>query len=195
LYFSLFIAFTACVSQADPSYPEEYAVPAPYSPPAQESGRNICDFDLSEKDGEYELAGKWEFAGFQDIHSGRMDNRTCLARIADFALTGEDYDTLYQVILNLSQDGKQCTESVFFDAISFSYHLQGCYQVDEEIITFVIPDSGIRTIPTFAGTTFPVQGFEIRFLEGLRSAKHFQIEKNKLFLNYCRPRSKMIGII
>lgn len=52
LCFLLFIAFTACVSPADPSYPEEPAIPEPPSPPVQESGRNICDFDLSEKEGE-----------------------------------------------------------------------------------------------------------------------------------------------
>ncbi|MCC5937148.1 MAG: hypothetical protein JJU34_07690 [Lunatimonas sp.] len=197
LCFLLFIAFTACVSPADPSYPEEPVIPAPPtppSPPAQESGRNICVFDLSEKEGEFELTGKWEFVGFQDMHSGRLDNLTCLARIAEFTLTGEDYDNLFQVILNLSQDGKQCSESIYFDAISFSSHLQGCYQVDEEVITFVIPDSGIRTIPSFAGTTFPVQGFEIKFLEGLRSAKHFQMENNKLFLYGEKEEERMVFI-
>ncbi|WP_209331818.1 hypothetical protein [Lunatimonas salinarum] len=193
----LFIAVTACVSPGDPIYPEEPAIPAPPtspSPPVQGSGRNICDFDLSEKEGEYELAGKWEFAGFQDIHSGRLDNLTCLARIADFALTGEDYDNLYQVILNLSQDRKQCNESVYFDAISFSYHLQGCYQVGEEGITFVIPESGIRSIPSLASTTYPVLSFEIRFLEGLRSAKNFQMEKNKLFLYGEKEEERMVFV-
>lgn len=191
-YLLLLLAFSACIPAADPTYPEESTPPPP--PPVEEKGRNVCDFDLSEKEGEYQLVGKWEFAGFQNIHSGRMDNLTCLARIADFALTGEDYDNLFKVILNLSQDNKDCNESDSFEAISFGSHFQGCYQVDEEVIKFVISESDIRSIPSPAATTFPVQGFDIKFLEGLRSAKHFHIAKNKLYLYGDKEEERMVFV-
>ncbi|WP_158860662.1 hypothetical protein [Lunatibacter salilacus] len=191
-YLLFLFAFSACIPAEDSTYPEEVTLPTP--PPIEENRRNICDFDLSEKEGEYELAGKWEFAGFQDIQTGKMDNLTCLARIADFALSGEDYDNLFKVILNLSQVGGHCNETVSFEAISFGSHFQGCYQADGEFITFVISESDIRSIPSSASTTFPVQGFEIRFLEDLRTARNFQIAKNKLYLYGEKEEERIVFV-
>lgn len=189
----LIFLFAACVSSEKPNDPEEPSPPSSTENDNTDS-RDICDYDLSGKEGEFTLTGKWEFAGFQKKSSDRLDHITCLARHADFALTGEDFDNVFKVILTLSEEMEGCTDSAEFEAISFGSQMKGCFQADTENINLIIPQSGIVAVPRPANNTFPVIAFENAFLEGLTTAREFHIDRNKLYL-YDDPEEKRMVFV
>src|SRR5690606_23046154 len=66
--------------------------------------KDVCCFDLSDKPGEYDLLSQWEFVAFQKSKDSYFDNLSCLARIAEFSLGGEDYNNVFKVTLKLSEN-------------------------------------------------------------------------------------------
>jgi hypothetical protein len=149
----LVLIFYSCVRDDNP-IPEEVI-----EVPQETRTRGVCDFDLSDKEGEFSFIRTWEFAGFQNLKDKKLDHLTCLARVADFALNGEDWDNLYKVTLTFTEIPSKfegCQSYFTFEAISFGTKYSGCYIEDEGNISFFIPENGIEDLPSPAGSTLPV---------------------------------------
>jgi hypothetical protein len=162
------------------------------NPPKQ---RHICDFDISDKEGNFELYQKWEFVGFQDIRTGEFDQiTTCNARIAHFALNGEDFDNLLKITLEfkteISESGN-CEDLPSFESRTIARIIEGCYEDDADGISLVVDSTGITEIPSNVANTLPVHHFENTFLEYLRAAKVYHIQSNKLYLYGKEGRHRM----
>ncbi|EMS32842.1 hypothetical protein C943_00848 [Mariniradius saccharolyticus AK6] len=190
LIFLLFsVIIFSCKEDEIPISNEEVIVE---NPPKQ---KHICDFDISDKEGNFELYRKWEFVGFQDIQTGEFDqNTTCSARIAHFALNGEDFDNLLKISLEfekeISESGN-CADLRSFEARTIARIIEGCYEDDADGISMVIDSKGITEIPSNVANTLPVHHFENTFLEYLSAVKVYQIESNKLYLYGKEGRYRM----
>ncbi|MCL6258539.1 hypothetical protein M3O96_05530 [Aquiflexum sp. TKW24L] len=175
----VFINFS-CIRDNNPVITEEVI-----EKPGEERKRGVCDFDLSDKEGEFSFLRTWELAGFQNLKDGKLDHLICLARVADFALNGEDWDNLYKVTLTFTEipsKFESCQSDFTFEAISFGKKFTGCYIENEGNISFHVPDNGIELLPNPARNTLPIVQFDYDFLEYLKEAKVYQIEKNKLYI-------------
>lgn len=127
----------------------------------------------------------WELAGFQNIKNGQLDHLICLARVADFALNGEDWDNLYEVILTFTVIKSQledCQSDFAFEAISFGTKFTGCYTEDQGNISFHIRKNGIEDLPSPASNTMPIVEFDPDYKSYLTGAKVYRTEKNKLYI-------------
>lgn len=181
LIFLLFsVVVFSCKEDEIPIPNEEVIVE---NPPKQ---RHICDFDISDKEGHFELYRKWEFVGFQEIQTGVFEqNITCGARMAHFALNGEDFENLLKITLEfekeISESGN-CTDFPSFEAQTVARVIQGCYANKIDGFSLEVASSGITEIPSNVANTLPVHHFENTFLEYLRAVTVFQIQSNKLYL-------------
>ncbi|WPR74654.1 hypothetical protein [Algoriphagus sp. NG3] len=183
---------------------EEIEEPEPFEPLPIGSycnPKDICCYDLSDKEGAYDLYSSWEFAGFQDVTTDHetLDNLTCLARIAVFALGGEDYENLFKVTLQFSKEGSklsECKDLAAFNLRTFSNKITGCYSSsNEENLSMVAPEKGIEFIPNNnASNTFPVLGFEADFLKAIESVESYEIKSNKLYLTSKGINEKLLFI-
>lgn len=183
---------------------KEIEEPEPFEPLPVGSTCNpkdICCYDLSDKSGAYDLYSSWEFAGFQDVSSnhGTLDNLTCLARTAVFALGGEDYDDVFKVTLQFSkEDSKlsECQNLGAFNLRTFSNKITGCYSIsNEENLSMFAPEKGIEFIPNDnASNTFPVLQFEPDFFEAIESVESYEIKSNKLYLTSKSISEKLLFI-
>jgi hypothetical protein len=176
----LAVILFSCIRDNNPVIPEEVI-----ETPQLERKRGLCDFDISDRDGEFTFLRTWEFAGFQNIRNGQLDNLTCMARVADFALNGEDLDNLFKVTLTFTETKSKfegCQSNFAFEAISFGTKYTGCYIENEENISFYFPENGIEILPNPARNTMPIAEFDSEFKIYLHEAKVYQIEKNKLFI-------------
>lgn len=174
-----FLLFS-CIRDNDPVIPEEVI-----ETPQVERKRGFCDFDISDREGEFTFLRTWEFAGFQNIRNGQLDNLTCMARVADFALNGEDLDNLYKVTLKFTETKSKfegCQSDFAFEAISFGTKYTGCYIENEGNISFNFPENGIEILPNPARNTMPIAEFDYDYKIYLQEAKVYQIEKNKLYI-------------
>ncbi|MDR7129932.1 hypothetical protein J2X69_002278 [Algoriphagus sp. 4150] len=163
--------------------------------------KDICCYDLSDKAGAFDLYSSWEFAGFQDITTdhGTLDNLTCFARTAVFALGGEDYDNVFKVTLQFSkEDSKlsECPNLAAFNLRTFSNKITGCYSSSKAgNLSIVAPEEGIEFIPNNnASNTFPVLEFEADFLKAIESVESYEIKSNKLYLTSKSISEKLLFI-
>lgn len=182
---------------------KEIEDPEPFVPLPIGSGCNpkdICCYDLREKSGDYDLYSSWEFAGFQTITNDNesLDYLTCLARTAVFTLGGEDYDNVFKVTLQFSnEDSKisECENLSAFNLRTFSNKITGCYSRNEAgNLSMFTPEEGIEFIPNNASNTFPVLGFEDDFLRAIQSVESYEIKSNKLYFTSKGTSSKLIFI-
>ncbi|MCE7055169.1 hypothetical protein LZF95_10825 [Algoriphagus sp. AGSA1] len=182
---------------------KEIEEPEPFEPLPIGSGCNpkdICCYDLREKSGVYDLFSSWEFAGFQHITNGyeTLDDLTCLARIAVFALGGEDYDNVFKITLQFSKEDSKlagCQNLDAFNLRTFSNKITGCYSSTESgNLVIVAPEIGIEFIPNNASNTFPVLGFETDFLKAIESVESYEIKSNKLYLTSKDINEKLLFI-
>ncbi|SFT75061.1 hypothetical protein SAMN04489724_2014 [Algoriphagus locisalis] len=196
LYTILILLFSGCSTEIED--PEPF-VPLPIGPGGC-NPKDICCFDLSEKSGVYDLFSSWEFAGFQTISNGHetLDNLTCLARNAVFALGGEDYDNLFKVTLQFSNEDSKisaCENWAAFNLRTFSNKITGCYSSSEAgSLSMLTPEKGIEYIPNYASTTLPVSVFEDDFLKAIQSVESYEIKGNKLYLSSKGIREKLLFI-
>jgi hypothetical protein len=160
------------------------------------SRRNICAFDLSDVEEEFDFFGKWEFAGFQDINSKQFDQLTCMARYAEFALSGEDYDNVFQVTLEINDKTDQdiCSESKGFYIKTFSFEYSGCVDITVEGVTFLIDSAATKYQPGPASHTLPMHEFEARFIENLQETRVYHLDNNKLYL-YGMPGDQRMSFL
>lgn len=173
------VLFFSCVNTQDPPVIEEEIA----EDPPKTNRRDFCEFDLSDVEGEFDLFRKWEFVGFQEIASKKFDQLTCMARVADFALSGEDFDNVFQIILEIKEvdgpeDGGQKTG---FHIRTFSFEYAGLLDIDTEGITFLLDTAATKSHPGPAFNTLPMLEFEGRFLKNLESAKVYHLDNNKLY--------------
>jgi hypothetical protein len=195
LYFHLFtiLFIGSCVTEEMPDHVEEEIV----DPTEEVIRRGICDFDISDRAGTFDLYRTWEFAGFQNLNTKWLDNLTCMARVANFALNGEDYDKMKKITLNLNQEIEEsgfCTDLPKFEASTFSYNFYGCFEnVDGELSLIVSMDDR-EYVPKPESTTLPVLEFEENFLKAINAANAYQIEKNRLYLYGEESDSRMVFV-
>ena len=196
LYSVLILLFSGCSTEIED--------PELFVPLSIGSGgcnpKDICCYDLREKSAVYDLFSSWEFAGFQNITDGHetLDNLTCLARTAVFALGGEDYDNVFKVTLDFSnEDSKmsECENLAAFNLRTFSNKITGCYSRTEAgTLSMFTPEEGIEFIPNYASSTLPVLEFEDDFLEAIESVESYKIISNKLYLTSKGIREKLLFI-
>ncbi len=160
--------------------------------------KDICCYDLSEKRGVYDLFTQWEFVVFQKSKDNYFDNLTCLARTAEFALGGEDYDNVFQVTLKLSKKSStinSCSPLADFTFRSFNHEILGCYEVSPEgMLKFNFTEETITFSPSRATHTFPMLEFEKKIKESLAAVETYQIDQNKLYLGIKGQSEKMVFI-
>lgn len=175
--------------------PEE-ELPEPIVQKFQCNPKDICCFDLSDKNGSYKLTSKWEFVAFQAEKGSYFDNLTCLARTARFTLGGEDYENVFKITLQLGEKSSSlvgCADRPAFSFRSFDHQIEGCYETDSEgnlVINFspenVVYDPGIGT------NTFPILEFEDKIKKGLLAVESYAIESNKLYLYMKGQKNPMV---
>ncbi len=159
--------------------------------------RSICDFDISDREGTFDFYSTWEFAGFQNLNTPHLDNLTCMARVANFALNGEDYDNMIKITLHFNEEIEEsgfCTDLPKFEASTFSYQFYGCFEKVDEDISFIVSMEDREYIPKSESTTFPVLEFEENFLKAIKAANAYQIEKNRLYLYGDESYSRMVFV-
>ncbi len=160
--------------------------------------KDICCYDLSGKHGLYDIFSRWEFVAFQKSKDNYFDNLTCLARIAEFALGGEDYDNVFQVTLQLSKKSStlnSCGTLPSFEFRSFNHKILGCYEASPEgMLKFNFTEENITFFPSPAANTFPLLEFEMKIKESLAAVETYEIGQNKLYLNIKGQSEKMIFI-
>lgn len=190
-YFSLLILviLTSCINRESPKLLEEEIEEQPSKPKVQ----HICSIDLSDKEGDFEFYRVWEFAGFQDIQTKQLDNLTCLARVADFALNGEDFDNIFKITLEFGDSVTldYCQDLTLFQARTFSFLLTGCVEESIEGIKLHIDLENRQFFQGPASNTLPMIAFEEDFLKGLKETKVYEIENNKLYLYGTKGRHRM----
>jgi hypothetical protein len=158
--------------------------------------KDICCFDLKDKIGSYNLTSKWEFVAFQAEKGSSFDNLTCLARFARFTLSGEDYENVFKIILQLGEKASPlsgCEDLPAFSFRSFDHQIDGCYEADSEgnmRIDFfpenVVYDPGVGT------TTFPILEFENKIKNSFLAVESYTIESNKLYLYMKNQKNPMV---
>ena len=189
----IFLLICSCVKEEMPNHEEEEVV----DPIEEVKRRNICEFDISDRDGTFDLFRTWEFAGFQNPNTQHLDNLTCMARVANFALNGEDYENMKNITLNLNEEIEEsgfCTGFPKFEASTFSYNFHGCFENVDEEISFIVSMEDREYIPKPESTTFPVLEFEENFLKAIQAAKAYQIEKYRLYLYSAESNSRMVFV-
>ncbi|WP_111670813.1 hypothetical protein [Algoriphagus litoralis] len=158
--------------------------------------KDPCCFDLSGRPGEYDLLDKWEFVGFQKSKEGYIDHLTCLARIAEFALGGEDFDNIFQITLQLSDkssDHGLCDDFPDFEFRSFNHEILGCYESNSEgLLKFNFTEENITFFASPATTTLPMQEFETGIKKALSAVESYEIDENKLYLKVKDKSEKML---
>lgn len=156
--------------------------------------RDFCAFDLSDVEEEFELFRKWEFVGFQDIANKKFDQLTCMARVADFALSGEDFDNVFQIMLEIKEvDGpEESGQKTGFHIRTFSFEYAGLLDIDHEGMTFLFDTAATKTHPGPAFNTLPMLEFEGRLLKNLETAKVYQLDNNKLYLYTDSESHRMV---
>jgi hypothetical protein len=154
--------------------------------------RDICQFDLSDKDGDFDLFGKWEFVAFQEIESKKLDQLTCMARWAEFALAGEDYENIYKITLDILEPYVDTEDKSMFDfnIRTFSFEYSGQIELSDETLLFLIDTAATKYSPSSASTTLPAHEFEAKFLKNLEAAKVYHLENNKLYF-YGSSKERM----
>ncbi|WP_323831861.1 hypothetical protein [Algoriphagus sp. D3-2-R+10] len=178
----------------------ELVEPLPLPVETKCNPKDICCYDLSDEIGTFDLFSEWEFAGFQSSTNDNetLDNLTCLARTAVFALGGEDYDNVFKVTLQFSKEDSKLSECQNLDAFNlrtFSNKITGCYfSSDSENLSMVAPEKGIEFIPNHASSTFPVLQFEANFLKAIESVESYEIKSNKLYLTSKGISEKLLFI-
>ncbi|MCS4433738.1 hypothetical protein [Aquiflexum gelatinilyticum] len=189
----LFLAFIlfSCLRDNDPIISEEIITEIPK--PAR---FNVCEFDLSDKAGTFELEGKWEFAGFFDTRSNTLDNLTCTARWAKFFFDGEDKKNVYKIILEIkpskfSGENPACKDFPTFETTGFKTKISGCYNVSNEpLISFSITEK--IYVDKLDFTTLEEEASDEEYFAGLQNAIRYEIDKNKLYIYTDRVHQKMV---
>ncbi|TVP50002.1 MAG: hypothetical protein EA341_08530 [Mongoliibacter sp.] len=177
--FGILLVLCACGTIDEPPNNEEITEEV-----TPRKNRNICAFDLSDVDGDFDLFGKWEFVAFQEAESGNLDQLTCMARWAEFALAGEDYDNVFQITLDiLESHGNTENKTMFdFNIRTFSYEYFGQIELTIDTLLFLIDTIATKYHPNPASSTLPAHEFEARFFENLRETKVYHLDNNKLYL-------------
>ena len=175
--------------------PEEKA-PEPSAKEFRCNPKDICCFDLTDKNGSYKLTSKWEFVAFQNEKGSSFDNLTCLARTARFSLGGEDYENVFKITLQLEEKPStlvSCVNRASFSFRSFEHQIEGCYVVDSSgnmEINFS-PENVVYN-PGVGSNTFPILEFEDRIKKSLLAVESFKIESNKLYLYMKGQKNPMV---
>lgn len=176
--FGILLFLSACGAIDEPPYNEE--ITEDISP---RKNRDICQFDLSDKDGDFDLFGKWEFVAFQNIQDKKLDQLTCMARWAEFALAGEDYENVYKITLDILEPHVNTEDKSKFDFYirTFSFEYSGQIELSDETLSFLIDSAATKYKPSSASTTLPAHEFEAKFLKSLEAVKVYHLENNKLY--------------
>lgn len=162
--------------------------------------KDVCCFDLSDQEGVFDIYSSWEFVEFLDVTNkpAMYDNLTCLARIAVFALGGEDYENVFKVTLQFSKEDSEfseCQNSPAFSIRTFSHKITGCYSVGKSGgLTLSIPADGKEFMQIGASTTLPVLQFEYDFLKAIESVESYELVNNKLYLTSSQISEKLLFI-
>lgn len=159
---------------------------------------DVCCFDLSDQSGDYNLKSKWEFVGYQEEKGTPFDNLSCLARIAEFALGGEDYDKITRVTLILSEKTSpliNCENYPLFYFKSFNKEINGCYDSNQSgEILFNFGSENVILTPSNNYTTLPMVDFEQKIENDLSNVEKYEIDHNKLYLYIKGENKKMVFI-
>lgn len=189
----LFLAFIlfSCIRDNDPVIPEEIITEIP-----KPERFNVCEFDLSDKEGTFEIEGKWEFTGFLDTRYNSLDGLTCTARWAKFFFDGEDKENVHKIILEIkpskfSGENPACNDFPTFETTGFKTKISGCYNVSNEpLISFSITEK--IYVDKLDFTTFEEAAADEEYFAGLQNAIRYEIDKNKLYIYTDRTHKKMI---
>ena len=190
---SILVFLTSCETAFE--MPEE-ELPEPIAKEVPCNPKNICCFDLKNRIGSFQLTSTWEFVAFQAEKGSSFDNLTCLARFARFSLSGEDYENVFKITLQLGEKSSslsECADLPAFSFRSFDHQIDGCYEADSDgnmMINFsaenVIYDPGIGS------TTLPILEFEDRIKKSLLAVESYTIESNKLYLYMKDQKNPMV---
>ena len=175
--------------------PEE-ELPAPIVKEIRCNPKDICCFDLKDKIGSYNLTSKWEFVAFQAEKGSSFDNLTCLARTARFTLSGEDYENVFKITLQLGGKSSPligCEDLLAFSFRSFDHQIYGCYEADsEENLRIDFSPENVVYDPGIGNKTFPILEFENKIKNSLLAVESYTIESNKLYLYMKDQKNPMV---
>lgn len=160
--------------------------------------RDICCFDLGDQVGDFDLFSDWEFISFQETKGSSFDNLTCNARIAVFALGGENYESVFRVMLKFEKSASDlnfCEDLPTFQLRTFSNEINGCYNAKkDQSIQLKTSNESITYLPGPANTTLPVLEFEQDILSDIQNVESYVIESNKLYLNVKGKSYKLLFV-
>lgn len=163
--------------------------------------KRICEFYLSQEGDDLPLFGDWEFVGFQHLETGNFNRNTCNARLAHlthyqegFSENMEEY--YFPLYLKLSEEnwieeGDNCSGKFKMESRTHIADLHSCYSFDEHgIIEFEV---GLPYWEFQAHwLTPPVEWYHNNYSNGLETATSYEIEANRLYLNYDSEVYRMV---
>jgi hypothetical protein len=192
LFIILLSPLIACVQQGNPISPVEEDV--------LENGEinkyiDPCMLDLRVKEGDYQLKRGWEFMGFLDPNTGKLDHLTCLARSAymNFNEIQKEDEKIRKLLLTFyDEPAEDCGNGEILKAVFFSYQWTGCFQQAEEegIKISLKSDSLLNSY----GSILPIVNFEDKYRKALEKIESFEIIQNKLMLYTQNKEDELVFI-
>lgn len=165
--------------------------------------KRVCEFDLSQEGDDLPLFGDWEFVGFQHLVTGDFHHRTCNARYAHhthyqggFSENMEEY--YFPLYLKLSEEkwteeGNGCSGKFKMESRTHIADLHSCYSFDEQgIIEFEVGLPYWEFLPN--SITHIEEWYHNNFSNGLETATSYEIEANRLYLNYDSEVYRMVFV-
>ncbi|WP_158856205.1 hypothetical protein [Lunatibacter salilacus] len=169
----------------------------------EDLNRIICEFDLSQVGDDLPLFGDWEFAGFQHLETGDFHHYTCFARWAHLTHyqggfnenMDEYYFPLYLKLIEekWQEEGDNCSGKFKLESRTHQGVLRSCFSVGEQgEIKFEVElpywEFGNSTV------IFPEENHHIQYSHGLETATSYEIEANRLYVNYDSEVYRMVFV-
>ena len=172
------------------------ALTGPISKEFRCNPKDICCFDMRDKIGSYQLTSTWEFVAFQVEKGSSFDNLTCLARTARFTSSGENYDNIFKITLQLEEKSSSlsgCEDLPTFSFRSFDHQIKGCYGIDANgSMKIDFSPENVVYDPGIGNKTFPILEFEGKIKKSLLAVESYKIESNKLYLYMKDQKNPMV---
>jgi len=182
-----FFILSSCIREDSPEIEEKEPV---QKEPEKEPFQSICDFDMSAKQGEFSLEGRWEFVGFENLKTGDLgekDLSTCTARWAYHAMHEKEENNTFQILLTLGDqtyvgEEASCQDKNELEALGFYFQLKSCYQANGEGIINIEVDGAYHSYDQ--ATIFPYIEFNQNYFQALEEVNRYEIESNRLYLYF-----------